>query len=92
MLLQDAVNNRQTDARTLEFLFAVQTLEDLEKFVGILHVKPNSAITNEYHRRALDENLSNLNDGSFPPTRELQCVGEQIEKCLLDESAIALRR
>lgn len=47
MAADDSANIRQTNACTFEILLPVQTLEDPEEFVGVIHVEANTIVADE---------------------------------------------
>lgn len=76
MFLEDAMDNRQPDSRTLEFLFPVQVLEYLEQFVGISHFKSDAVVADEDHGLIPIAEFTDFYDRFFAVPRKFRCVGE----------------
>ena len=47
MAIDDALNGRETDATSFEFIRRVKTLECSEKFPGVIHVESHSVVPNK---------------------------------------------
>ena len=45
--MDDALHNRQPDARAFKFVCAMQSLKDSEQFFRILHVKTRAVVADE---------------------------------------------
>src|SRR5271169_1120206 len=69
----------------------MQALEYLKQLIGILHVKTDSVVANKNNGLTFVSDFADFDDGPFPVAREFQRVGEQIEKYLPQQSAIAGR-
>src|ERR1700693_5814144 len=50
VLVNDPLHCGQPDAGAFEVLPAVQTLEDPEQFVDVLHAEPDPVVSHEQHR------------------------------------------
>jgi len=47
MAMDDALHNRQSDARAFKFIRAMQPLKNSEQFVCILHVEARAVVADE---------------------------------------------
>src|SRR5206468_11947941 len=72
--LHDTLHQRQTHARTLEFLGSMQAAEYLEQLVGVSHVEPDPVVLDEvYHFPPLGAG-ADADVGTRPPAAELDGV------------------
>ncbi len=103
MLLNDALHRGQADARTFELLRAVQPLEDSEQFVDILHVETDAVVSDHEDWLPIFFFVADFDDrvrwrrgrprlclSIGARTRELERIGQQVLKDLLDQNGITL--
>src|SRR4051812_43800369 len=90
MFVDDAGHSRQTDAGTLKFLHAMQSLEDTEEFVGKLHVKPNAVVTNIDRGSLRGYTAADLDAGTVTSAGELDRIAQQVGEDLFNECGVAL--
>ena len=92
MLVNDALHCGQANARAFEILDPMQALEDAEQFVAVLHVKADAVVGNGDDRLSVFLPVTDFDDGAVPAAGELEGVGDQVLKNLLDQDGIAGRR
>ena len=88
--LDNALNDGETDANALEFVAAMEALEDLEQFVGEFHVETGAIVANEVNgfvRRGL---RSDLDQRFVALAGVLDGVGDEIDPDLPEERGIAV--
>src|SRR5579884_2530226 len=73
--VNDAADNRETNARPAEFVFAVQALENAEKLAGKAHVEANSIVAHEIDRLAVLSFATDFDDGDGAVAAVFDCVG-----------------
>src|SRR3954469_1486806 len=69
----------------------MQALEDAKEFVGKLHVEADAIVANIDRGSLRHYAASDLYAGTFPSSRELHGVAEQIREHLLDERWITFQ-
>src|ERR1700676_454753 len=92
MFANDPLHRGQSDARAFEVLGPMQTLKDAKQLVFVLHAEADAIVANEDDALAIFLEMTDLNDGALPRTRELKSIGDEVLKNLLDEDGIALDR
>jgi hypothetical protein len=90
MLANDELHRGQADPRAFEILVPVQALKDAKEFVFVLHVETHAIVTNEEDSLSLLLKISDLNNGALARTGELERIGNQVLKNLLNQNGIAL--
>src|ERR1700733_15283128 len=70
----------------------MQALENAEQFVFVLHVEADTVVGNADDHLPVYQLLTDLDDGAVAGSGELESVGQQVLKNLLDQDGIALRR
>src|SRR5437016_1708508 len=86
--MDDALHDRQADARALVLLGTVQALEHAKQLARILHVEPHSVVFHLIDGLTAIGAARHLNRCRIAGARELQGVGEQIGKDLLQEGGV----
>src|SRR5690242_9584493 len=78
----DAFDGGQANAGPFKFFRSMEPLEYAEQFVGVLHIKADTIIANEYGQIAIFLNGPHFDnrDGSRP--RILRGIGQQISEHL----------
>ena len=82
MLVNDALDIRQTYSGAFEFSRLMQALKYAEELAGVRHIKTGAIIANEDRSLAVDSGLSDLNHGLGAVAGELDGVRKQIYKYL----------
>src|SRR2546422_4507692 len=90
MPVNDALHNRETDSCSFIVLGAMEPLEDSKEFPHVLHVEPDSVVFYDIHRLATVRLGAYFDARLFSRARELQGVGEEVGKDLLQERWVRL--
>src|SRR2546425_11250048 len=90
MPVNDALHNRETDSRSFVLLGAMEPLEDSKEFPHILHVEADSVVFDDIHGLAIVRLGAHFNARLFSRARELEGVGEEVGKDLLQERGVRL--
>src|SRR6476620_6151498 len=67
VLANDAADDCESHARTLEILGAMQSLENAEKLVDVLHVEAYAVVANVDHRNPIGYDLADLDHRVLAP-------------------------
>ena len=89
--IDDPFDDGQTDARSLELLRAMQSLENPEKFMGIPHVKSSAIVLDVKNRFSTGGLLAtHLNPRHFALARVLEGIGQEVDKDLFQQGRVGL--
>src|SRR2546422_1927634 len=88
--MDDALHNRQAHARPFILFGAVQALEHAEELANVLHMKAHTIVLDEIDALAPYLAAADFDHRDLPLARELERVGEQVDKDLLEQSRIGL--
>ena len=88
MLFNNALDNRQTDARAFKFFLAVQALKNAKKFIGILHIESGPVIADKDSRFSIQKDAADFDDCHLAVAAVLNGITKQIGKNLPQHSHI----
>src|SRR5262249_20711597 len=86
----DAMGDREADARALELICIVEALESTEELLRALDRKARAIVAHEIDALAVFVTHADLDHGIFSLARELPGVLEKLGQGLLEERRIAL--
>ncbi len=92
MALDDAADGRQADARTLELVVPVQTLEDAEQLARVAHVEADAVVADEDVLIVLSGADPNLDHRVRARPRVLHGVVDEVREHLQHQVGIARDR
>src|SRR5258708_21063951 len=90
MPLNDSLHSRQADARPLEFVVAMQALENAEQFVVVIRVEACPVISDEKGLLSITLQTANFNAGDFSPARKLKRISQQVTHDLFKQRPVCL--
>src|SRR5215470_10703396 len=90
--MDDALNGCEPDSGSFELLSPVETLENSEQFVDILHVKADAVVFDkDYHSIAAFVRGPDFNLWLRPRSGELDGVRDQIDEHELEHRSVAIQ-
>ena len=84
------LGNGQADARALEGIGLMETLEDAEKSVSVGHIETDAVVADEEDDAVAAAKGADFDDGLRTRAAELDCIGEETGEELFEEFGIAL--
>src|SRR5712692_2899727 len=88
--VDDTLHNGQAHARAFVFFGAVQALKHAEEFTNVLHIKAHTVVLDKIDALPFVLPAANGDQRHFALTGELEGVGEQVDKNLLEQARIGL--
>ena len=91
--LRDTLDDRQTHSGSFEFLRPVQALEHTEQFMDISVVESDPIVANPIHDLLGMLGVSapaDLDSRAFAGTGVFQCIGQQIDPHLLEQTTVGV--
>src|SRR4051812_37338219 len=85
----NAADVRQTDSRAFKLLGTVQTLENAEKFLGVLHLETHAIVAHENHDLLLLVETAHFDDRGVFWSGILHRIRKQIDEYLPEHRVVA---
>src|SRR3972149_7393295 len=92
MALNPPLDNGKPNACPFKFLFAVQSLKSSKQFICISNVKPDPVVFDIIDILFLVFTATNFNNRLISGPHELDCIGNEIKKDLVNQSRISSGR
>ena len=89
MLANDALHGDQAYARAFKFIRAVQPLKNSKQLVNVFHAEADAVVSHHENRLPVFFFVTDFDDGAGAGASELEGVGQQVLKHLLDQNRIA---
>src|SRR4051812_38046256 len=90
MPIDDALNCRETDSTSLEFICGVQSLESSEELLSVTHIKPNSVVAHKINIFPNSGLAAAFDYRERLVSSKFDRVCEQILKYLSNEALVAI--
>ena len=84
------VNDRQSHARTFEFVGAMQTLEDTEQFPHIVHAETHAIVFDDVRALGGAALPAQCNRGLLGFAAIFQCVGNKVDPYLAQQPPVGM--